>query len=85
MSKRYGMRTEISVQHMDQMYPVICQQIEYELPVKAYREGFGLAGKISHRKEIALVFSEETGESYEVCVVFSSADVQELAVRSEQG
>ena len=83
MSKRYGMRTEISVQHMNKLFPLICQQIEYELPTKAYREGLGLTGKISHHKEIALVFDEETGESYEVCVVLSAADVQELAVRGE--
>lgn len=83
MSKRYGMRTEISVQHMDEMYPVICQQIEYELPTRAYREGLGLTGKITHHKEIALVFNEETKETYEVCVVLSAADCQELAGRDE--
>jgi hypothetical protein len=83
MSKRYGMRTEISVSNMDELYPVICQQIEFELPIKAYREGLGLTGKISHHKEIALVFDQETGEPYEVCVVLSAADVQELVVRGE--
>lgn len=83
VSKRYGTRTEISIQHVDEMYPIICQQIEYELPVKAYREGLGLTSKVSHHKEIGLVFDEETGKSYEVCVVWSAADVQELAVRGE--
>ena len=84
MSKRYGTRTEISIQNMDEMYPVICQQMEYELPMKAYREGLGLISKVSHHKEIALVFDEETGEAYEVCVIWSAADVQELTVRGEQ-
>lgn len=83
MSKRYGMRTEISVQHMNEVYPLICQQIEYELPMKAYREGLGLISKVSHHKEIALVFDEETGDAYEVCVIWSGADVQELEGRDE--
>lgn len=83
MSKRYGMRTEISIQHMDEMYPLICQQIEYELPMRAYREGLGLIGKVSHHKEIVFLTNEETNETYEVCVVLSAADVQELAVRGE--
>lgn len=83
VSKRYGVKTEISVQHMDEMYPIICQQIEYELPTRAYREGFGLSGKVSHHKEIVLHTDKETGETYEVCVVWSVADVQELAVRGE--
>lgn len=81
--ERYGMRTEISIQHMDEMYPIICQQIEYELPTKAYREGLGLTSKVSHHKEIGLVFDEDTGNSYEVCVVWSVANVQELKVRDE--
>ena len=79
--KRYGTRTEISIQAMNDLYPVICQQIEYELPIKAYREGLGLISKVFHHKEIAFVFDEETGESYEVCVIWSAADCQELATR----
>ena len=78
MSKKYGMRTEISVQHMNELYPIICEQIEYELPTKAYREGFGLVGKVSHDKQIAIVFDEETGEPHEVCIIWSSAVVEEL-------
>lgn len=74
------MRTEMSLKHMDELYPVVCQQVEYEFPVKAYREGLGLISKVSHRKEIGLVFDEETGESYEVCVIWSAAYVQELQV-----
>lgn len=81
MSKRYGMRTEISVEHMNELYPIICQQVEHELPSKAYREGFSVVSKITHHKEIALVFDEETGQSYEVCVVLSAADVEQLAVK----
>ena len=69
---------------MDEMFPFICQQMEYELPMKAYREGLGLTSKVFHNKEIAVVFDEETGESYEVCVVWSAADVQQLEVRGEQ-
>lgn len=80
MSKRYGNRTDISIEHMDELYPIVCQQMEYEIPTKAYREGLGLISKVTHHKEIVLVTNEETGETYEVCVVWSSALVQELTV-----
>lgn len=82
---RYCTTTEISVEHMDEMYPIMCQQIEYELPIKAYREGWGLASKVSHHKEIAVHIDEETGEVYEMCVIWSFAEVRRLEVQAHVG
>lgn len=75
----YGFTTYISIEHMQKMFPMVCQQIETDFPIRAYQSGFGLISHIKHRKEIALDFDQETGEPYEICVVSSYAKVRKLS------
>ena len=73
-----GATTEISVDHMDEFYPVVCEDVEQELLRRAYREGFGFTHVVKHRKEVVTRINELTGEIENVCVVISSVQLQPL-------
>lgn len=74
----FATTTQVSVQHINEMWPLITDQHEHDFARKAYRDGYGLLTKVRHRKELGFVTDEETGETYEFYTITSSATVQKL-------
>ena len=77
-TKTFGTTTRVSVENIDQMWPLITDQQEHDFAQKAYRDGYGLLTKVRHRKELTFATDEETGETYEFYVITSVAEVQKL-------
>jgi hypothetical protein len=74
----FATTSQVSVENIDAMWPLITDQHEHDFARKAYRDGFGLLTKVRHRKELTFATNEETGETYEFYVITSVADVEKL-------
>lgn len=70
--------SQVSIDTVEQMWELICDQHEHDFARKAYREGFGLVTKVKHTKTLEFGEFEETGETYEFYTIRSSAEVQQL-------
>lgn len=76
----FAVTSQVSTQHIDQMWPLICDQHEHDFARRAYREGYGLSTTVRHRKELSHCIDEETGETYEFYTITSVAEVKKLKV-----
>jgi hypothetical protein len=77
-TKTFVTTTQVSVQHINEMWPLVTDQHEHDFARKAYRDGYGLVTKVRHSKVLEFATDFETGETYEFYIICSSAQVQEL-------
>ena len=70
--------SQVSVEQIEPMWELICDQHEHDFARKAYRDGYGLVSKVKHSKTLEFGEFEGTGETYEFYVIRSSATVQKL-------
>ena len=77
-TKTFVTTTQVSVELINQMWPLVTEQHEHDFARKAYRDGYGLVTKVRHSKLLEFATDEETGETYDFYTIRSVAQVQEL-------
>ena len=72
MTKRYGTVTEVSVETLDELFPIITKNTETDIRRYLTERGFRIVGEFSHSKNVRLRDNAQTGKSCEIGTIWSS-------------
>ena len=76
MAQRYGTTTEVSVQHLDELFPIITRNTEHDIRRYLEERGYAIIGVFSHEKTVRTRTNETTGSVDEIGVIYSSVGFQ---------
>ena len=72
MSQTYGTTVEVSVDALDELFPIITKNTETDIRRYLIERGYEIVGDFSHSKNVHLRNNSETAETYEIGVIWTS-------------